>query len=89
MRGRGSKAVWIFSENSSVLVALPVLKPHHLHCAWVLGDNIELANTRIFEVKIQNNFLKSFSLFLFYDYPATLMLPMFWNDLGTVMFWPQ
>ena len=26
MRGRGSKAVWIFSENSSVLVALPIPK---------------------------------------------------------------
>ena len=39
MKGKGggvSKAVWNFSENSSVLVAPPIPKPWHLPCQGLI-----------------------------------------------------
>ena len=68
---------------------------YHLHSAWVLCHHINISNSAIIDWNKQrqhgliimiNKWMKTAMVD---QYPAILMLPIFWKDLGTVMFWPQ
>ena len=68
---------------------------YHLHSAWVLCHHINISNS----ATIYWNKERQYGLIIMINkwmktamvdqYPAILMLPIFWKDLGTVMFWPQ
>ena len=66
---------------------------YHLHSAWVLCHHIDVSNAAMIDCKklmaLDNQRFDEDKSYGASGYPAILMLPMFWKDLGTVMFWPQ